>query len=87
MTATDTDTDFYVTTDEAASLLGVTASSVRRRCQLGQLPALRDRVSRRYRIVRSAVLAQLEPVRPPPPAALIPLSGRARATLERHGLL
>ena len=84
---TSSDSDYYVTADEAAALLGVKPSSVRRRCQLGQLPAVRDRVSKRYRIPRQAVLACLEPVRPPPPAALIPISARARATLERHGLL
>ena len=82
-----TDADYYVTADEAAALLGVKPSSVRRRCQLGQLAAVKDRVSGRYRILRSAVLGCLEPVRPPPPQALLPISGRARATLERHGLL
>jgi excisionase family DNA binding protein len=82
---------FYLSVCQAARTLGVSPQAVRRRISRGQLPAVRDRVSRRYRIPREAVLAQLEGVAPPAglakPVALTPPDPRTAEVLARLGLL
>ncbi len=79
----------YLGVCEAARLLGIAPDSVRRRIARGQLAAVRDAVSRRYRIPRTAVLAQLEEVRPVTLPALFPrpLDPWTRAELVRTGLI
>lgn len=81
------DTDYYLGVCAAARLLGVSPQAVRRRIGRGQLPAVRDRVSRRYRIPRAAVLAQLEDVRPAPEVRARPLAPHLAAVAREFGLL
>lgn len=82
--------EFYLSVCQAARLLGISPESVRRRISRGQLPAVRDRVSRRFRIPHAAIMALLEPVTPAPvlrPVALRPMSPQTRAVLEKYGAL
>lgn len=86
----DDNPEFYLSVCKAARLLGISPEAVRRRVSRGQLPAVRDRVSRRYRIPHAAVMACLEDVQPEPdlrPVETRPMDPWTAAVLAKHGLL